>query len=152
MGVQESIGTILRASADVPTQFDDDDVDGFPSLTYTDVGEVTEIPTFGGQADVVEHTPLKTGITEKFHGAINQGSLTVPLALARDDAGQGILRTAYRDRDRISFEIEYPDGSKDYFAGKVMSDVRRGSSVGAVVSGEVQIEIETEITEVAASA
>ena len=91
MGVRESIGTKFSVSATLPTTLDDDDTTGYASLTGTLVGEVTEVPEYGGQAATVEHTPLATGITRKFHGAINYGSLTVPLALDRDDAGQAIL-------------------------------------------------------------
>ena len=148
MGAQESIGTILRAAATLPATYD---AAGYGALTPTAVGEITEIPTFGGQAETITHTPLATGITEKFQGAINYGSLTVPLAFDRDDAGQVILKAAFASKARIAFEVEYPDGSFDYFSGKVMSEIRRGSTVSGVLGGDVMIEIETPLVEVAAT-
>lgn len=147
MGVRESIGTQMRVSATLPTTLDDDASTGYPSLSPLLVGEVTEVPEYGGQAATVEHTPLADGITRKFHGAINFGSLTVPLALDRDDAGQGVLSAAFADKSQIAFLIEYPDGSQDCFLGKVMSEVRRSANVGNVVSGNVMIEIDTPIVE-----
>ena len=149
MGVRESIGTKFSVSATLPTTLDDDDTTGYASLTGTLVGEVTEVPEYGGQAATVEHTPLATGITRKFHGAINYGSLTVPLALDRDDAGQAILSGAFASKAQIAFLVEYPDGTQDCFLGKVMSEIRRSSNSGNVVSGNVMIEIDTPIYELA---
>lgn len=145
------IGTVLYASAATPTT---EDAAGYAALSWVAVGEITEIPEYGPQSEVVTHTPLATGITAKYHGAINYGSLTIPLALARDDAGQTVLDTARRDRTRISFRIEYPKldpasvtGATEYTQGKVFS-FTRGASSGAVVSGSVQVEFEKETVEV----
>jgi hypothetical protein len=152
MGVRESIGTKLYVSATLPTTLDNNAGTGYPSLTPTLVGEVTEIPEFGGQAATVEHTPLATGVVVKFHGAINSGSMSIPLALNRGDAGQTILKAAFASRAQIAFIVEYPDGTKDCFLGKVMSEVKRAASVGNVVSGNVMVEIDTPFVELAAAA
>lgn len=145
MGVRESIGTIFRVSATLPTTLDDNETTGYASLSPTAVGEVTEVPEYGGQAATVEHTPLATGITRKFHGAINYGSLTMALALDRDDAGQDILSAAFASKAQIAFMVEYPDGTQDCFLGKVMSEIRRSANSGNVVSGNVMIEIDTPV-------
>jgi hypothetical protein len=133
------IGTILSVVAAVPATNDDA---GFGALTLVPVGEITEVPEYGPTSEVVTHVPLATGITAKYHGAINMGSITVPLAIDRADAGQVILRAAEVSRDRISFGITYPDGTIEYFQGKVFS-FTIGASAGAVVSGNCNIEIET---------
>lgn len=148
MAVQESIGTVMAVSAAVPAS--ENEV-GYDALTWTDFGEVTEIPEFGGQAATVEHTPLATGITQKLHGAINYGSLNVPVGLDKSDAGQVIVNAAFTSKDRISFRVTYPDGAEDFFQGKCMSPVKRGASVSGVLGGNVMIEIETAIVEVAAA-
>ena len=77
--------------------------------------------------------------------------LTVPLALDRDDAGQIILSGAFASKAQIAFLVEYPDGTQDCFLGKVMSEIRRSSHSGNVVSGNVMIEIDTPIVELAAA-
>jgi hypothetical protein len=110
------------------------------------VGEVTDIPTFGPAHDVVTHVPLATGITAKYHGALNNGSLTIPMALDYNDAGQLALKTAMTNRDRVTFRVSYGDGTNDYFQGKVMS-FTRGASIGSVVTAEAMIEVETNIVE-----
>lgn len=147
MGAQESIGTTLAASAAVPATHTSTD---FAGLSWTAVGEVTEIPEFGGQAATIEHTPLADGITRKIHGAINYGSLNVPMALDKADAGQNIVDAAFTSKDQISFRVTYPDGAIDYFSGKCMSNVKRGANVGNVLGGSAMIEIDTSIVVVAA--
>ena len=142
MGAQESIGTTLAVSAAAPATFD---TAGFDALTWTEVGEVTEIPEYGGQAATVEHTPLKTGITQKLHGAINNGTLNVPMALDKSDAGQIIVDAAFAGRTQISYRVTFPDGAIDYFQGKCMSPVKRGANVGNVLGGTAMIEIDTDI-------
>ena len=148
MAVQESIGTVMSASAALPATYDQT---GYEALTYTAIGEVTEIPQHGGEADVIEHTPLATGIVNKFHGAIDYGSLTIPLGLSDGDAGQDIIAAAFASREAISFKVAYPDGLTNYFTAKCMSTIKRGASVGNVVSGEFNLELVSAIVEVAAS-
>lgn len=147
MGVQESIGTTISISAAVPATYD---AAGYGALTFTEIGEITEVPSFGGEASTVEHTPLKTGITEKFHGAINYGSMTVPLGLDISDAGQVIVNAEFVSKTRSAFKITWPDGAITYQSGKCMSEVRRGASTSAVVGGDFKVEIETAAVEVAA--
>jgi hypothetical protein len=48
-----------------------------------------------------------------------------------DDAGQIAVLSAYNNKTEVAFEIEYPDGSIDYFTGLVVSFK---STVGAVNS------------------
>jgi len=137
------LGTTIAVSAALPAT---DNVAGYGALTFTTIGEVTDIPSFGPEHDVVTHVPLATGLTAKYHGSKNTGSLTVPMALDRTDDGQTALKDALSSKDRIAFEITYADGSIDYFSGKVFS-FTRGASIGEVVTAEVMIEIETDIIE-----
>lgn len=147
MGVEESIGTVMRVSATLPATYD---ASGYGALSSTVVGEITGVPEFGGQAATVEHTPLADGIVQKFHGAINYGSLAVPLALDNSDAGQQILTAAFASRNRVAFEVETPNGDFMYFSGKVMSQIKRSASTNSLISGTVMIEIETPVIDAAA--
>lgn len=146
------IGTVLYVSATVPTTTDPT---GFAALTWVEVGEITEIPEYGGTSEVVTHTPLKTGVQEKFHGTENAGSLQIPLAYDSEDAGQDILRTAHRNKTQLAFKIEYPKvdaastaGAIDYTIGKVFS-FTRSATTGGVVSGSVNVEFDMTPLEVA---
>ena len=141
--LKPGLGTTLQLSATLPaTQTDA----AYAALTWLTVGEVTDIPSFGPAHEVVTHVPLATGVTAKYHGALNNGSITVPMALNPADTGQVALKTALANKTRIAFKVDYADGTNDYFQGKVMS-FTRGASIGSVVSAEVMIEIETPIIE-----
>ncbi|WP_103171602.1 phage tail tube protein [Paracoccus sp. SY] len=149
------IGTILYVSATIPATLDEA---GFAAITgsgWVEVGEITEIPDYGGTSEVVTHTPLKTGVQEKFHGAENAGSLQIPMAYDPSDAGQAILKAAKADKKQRAFRVEYPKvdvaataGRTDYFVGKVFG-VTRGATTGGVVSGTVTVELDMEPIEVA---
>lgn len=146
------IGTILFVSATLPATLTEA---GFTAVTtWVEVGEITEIPEYGGSSEVVTHTPLKTGVQEKFHGPSNAGSLQIPMAYDPSDAGQIILKAAKADKKQRAFKIEYPrvdtaadEPRKDYFVGKVFG-VTRSATTNGVVSGTVTVELDMEPIEV----
>ena len=147
MALTEGIGGFLSVSADTPETFD---ADGYAALTFTDVGEASEIPEFGAAYSANTFTPLKTGIVKKFHGELNYGSITIPLGYDSDDAGQIILRDSLASKDEISFRETRSDGTVRYIMGKVMS-FPRGQSVGSVNMASCNIEFTRADVEVAAS-
>lgn len=146
MSVIQGIGTFFAASASTPAT---EDASGYGAQTWTDVGELTDVPEYGPNHDVVTHTPISTGIKQKYHGATDNGSLALPVALDPDDAGQNIMRAALVSKDRISFRVTYADGTIDYVQGKVFS-FTKGASVSGVVPSNTKIEFETDIVTVAA--
>jgi len=146
MALTEGIGGFLSVSAATPATFD---AAGYAALTWTEVGEASEVPEFGATYSAVTFTPLKTGIVNKFHGELNYGSVTVPLGYDSADAGQIILIGALASKDEISFRETRSDGTTRYIMGKVMS-FPRGQSVGSVNMASCNIEFTTADVEVAA--
>jgi hypothetical protein len=136
MALTEGIGGFLSVSAATPATFN---AAGYADLSWTEVGEVSEIPEFGAAHDVNTITPLKSGIVNKFHGALNYGSITVPLGYDPADAGQIILLAALASKDEISFRETRSDGTVRYLMGKVFS-FQRGQSVGSVNMASCNIE------------
>lgn len=148
MAVMTSTETILRVSAATPATFDEA---GYAALTYTEVKEVTTIPAYGPTRQVVTHDPLATGVTEKYGGFINYGSVAVEGAYDSADAGQSLLRTnVLSATDLISIQIEYQDGSIDYTYGKAFSSTKAPSGANSMVSTSMTIEFNKPIVEVAA--
>ncbi len=147
--LQPGLGTTIGISATLPTTEDTEAATGYPSLTLINIAEVSDIPSFGPAHDLVEFTSLESGIVAKYHGALNNGSITVPLGRFDGDTGQAALKTALADKARVAFGVTYADGAIDYFQGKVMS-FTRATGIGSVITAEVQIEIETKIVEEAA--
>ena len=146
MALTEGIGGFLSVSAATPATFD---ADGYSALTWTEVGEASEIPEFGAAYSAVMFTSIKTGIENKFHGALNYGSITIPLGYDSTDAGQIILLAALASKDEISFRETRSDGTIRYIMGKVMS-FPRGQSVGSVNMASCNIEFTRADVEVAA--
>ena len=146
MALTEGIGGFLSVSAAAPATYD---ASGYAALTWTDVGEASEIPEFGAAYSPVTFTPLKTGIVNKFHGELNYGSITVPLGYDSADAGQIILLAALVSKNEISFRETRSDGTIRFISGKVMS-FPRGQSVGSVNMASCNIEFTRADIEVAA--
>lgn len=146
MATTEGIGGFLSVAAAAPATFD---AIGYAALSWIEVGEATEVPEFGAEHSVVTHTPLKTGIVNKYHGELNYGSLTVPMAYSDGDLGQAALKAAIVSKHEVSFRETRSDGSIRYFSGKVMS-FKTAQSVGSVVPASSLIEITRAVVEVEA--
>ena len=148
MGVITSTGTILSVVAEEPATID---AAGFDALTLVEVGEITDIPEYGPNAQVVEHNPLKTGVTEKYKGFINNGSTSLQMAQDSSDAGQVIFSagvTGAGKNTEHSFSIEYQDGTIDYFTGKIFSYTTNPGSANAMVGSTSTVEINSVIIRV----
>ena len=146
MALTEGIGGFWSVSAATPATFN---AAGYVALTFTDVGEASEIPEYGAAHAVTTFTPLKTGIVNKFHGELNYGSVTIPLGYDSADAGQIILLAALASKDAISFRETRSDGTIRYIMGKVFS-FTRGQTVGSVNMASCMIEFTRADVEVAA--
>jgi hypothetical protein len=149
MAKMTSTGVLLGVSAAEPATFDGA---GYAALTWTNVGELIDLPEFGPTVQVVESNPLATGITEKRNGFINFGSVSLGLELDMDDAGQIILEAgvtvppaAYVEH---SFRVTYPDGTIEYFSGGIFSYTRAPGSANSMIGSTVQVEINTPIIRV----
>lgn len=150
MGKLTSTGCKLGIYKGVPATID---AAGFGALTLVDVGEVVDLPEYGPTVQVVESNPLATGVTEKYAGFINYGSIAVGLELDVADAGQIILEAAIPDAgtdDPHSFSITYSDGMIEYFVGGVFSYTRAPGSANSMVGSTASIEINSKIIRVTA--
>jgi hypothetical protein len=120
-----SATTVLYVSNGQPGSYT---TGGFAALSWTEVGELSDIGNLGGTTNVVKHMPIKTGAVVKRSGSTDYGTLNLKGAKA-SDAGQTILQTAFDARSSISFKIVYPSalGTTNYFTGIVASTI---TSVG----------------------
>jgi len=150
-GAFTSAGTTIGIVNELPTTFDDEATDGFPGLTYVEIGEVTDLGEFGREYSLVTHNPLGDRKTVKRKGSYNDGQVSMSVARVPDDAGQAIAITAVDSDTPVSFEVTLQDGTKLYFAGVVMSYTTNVGSVDQITSASVMIEITTDIVEVAAA-
>lgn len=128
--VQLSTGTTVGISATLPTLFNLSTT-GYPAQTYVLIGEVMDVPEGGDQRTVVPYNPLASDNEEYLLGSKTHDQVTISIMRDDDDAGQLAVQTAYNAKSEVALEIEYPDGSIDYFTGFVVSFK---SAVGAVNS------------------
>lgn len=150
MGAITSQGCILAVSVALPATVD---AAGFAALSYTTVGELTDIPEFGAETTVVTHDPLASGTTQKLKGQTNNGSQSLGGALDEDDAGQLILISANEGADKdndVSVKITYPDASVRYYYGKVFSYKENIGAANNVIAFMANFEINSIVVRVAA--
>lgn len=150
MAKQTSTGVVLSVVANLPATLDDT---GYAALAWVEVGELIDLPEYGPTVSVVESNPLKTGITEKYAGFTNYGSVSLGLEWDLADAGQTILASAINPGGAFvphSFKVAYNDGTVEYFHGGVFSYTRSAGSANSMVGSTVQVEINSEVVNVTA--
>lgn len=141
MAIQTSAGTTLGISATLPSTFDSDGSTGYPSLSFSTVGEVTEIPAFGSVYNLITHNPLGERRVTKRKGSINDGTLTLTFAADVADTGQGALKTAHTSDAEVALAVTYPDGEVDYFTALVMSYQINAGGSDSIKQDTVTVEL-----------
>lgn len=118
MAYDTAAGVTFEVTTEAPATYDET---GFAALTYTLVGEVTEVgEVLGKTYEMVEHLPLASRGVKKSKGSYNNGSIAPTVAFDEDDAGQAILLAAVDSDDPISFLITLDSGYQIYGTGLVM--------------------------------
>lgn len=143
MAVQTSAGSTLKISAGVPATFN---VAGYAALTYTAIGEITDLGEFGRDYTLVTHNPIGTRGTRKFKGSYNEGSMALQVGLDTDDAGQILAKTASESDADYAFELTVQNGSIYYFQAKVMTFKVGVGDVNKITSAAITLELSTSNT------
>ena len=123
---------------------------GFEALVFDEIGEITDIPEYGGSAVVINHEPIKKGITEKHKGFLNFGSTSLSLGRDKSDAGQVALKFGALGLDKneeYSFKISFPVGGPEYFTGKIFSYTTAPGAANNIVKSTALIEINSSIVD-----
>ena len=142
MAWQTAAGAELAiAAAGTPATFDEA---GYSALTYTIVGEITNIGEFGKEFALVTHQPLATRGVKKGKGSFNNGTLSPVAALDSDDAGQDAILLAAESDSSYAFRVTLQDGTAYYVMGKVMSVRTSVGSVDDVVTISPTIEVDSD--------
>lgn len=142
-----SAGTKLLISAAIAATYN---ATGFAALTWTEIGEVSEMGEFGRQYNLVTFNTLGDRRTVKRKGSYNDGTIACQMARVPDDAGQAILTTAVDDDDSYSVKIILQDGTIFYTTAQIMSYTTNIGNVDQITSATVNLEIDNDIIEVPA--
>jgi len=141
-----SAGSTLAVSAVAPATYDSA---GFAALTFTDIGEITDMGEFGREYASVTHNPLGDRRTVKRKGSYNDGALALQMARVPGDAGHILLLAALELDDSYSFEVTLQDGTIMYFSAQTMSYKTGVGSVDQITTASCTLEIDNDIIEVA---
>lgn len=136
-----SVGTELHVVLGAPATYDEA---GFAALSYTEVGEVGTIPTFGGQSQVSEFIPIKTGIVDKRVGSTNYGSSNLTIGNVFSDAGQVALKSAFDGANRgkvHSIKLVNAEIGTIYFTAVVTSYQINIGDANTITTCEVTLEL-----------
>lgn len=140
MTVRTSAGTTLKVSANAPATFN---TAGYSALTFTAVGEITDLGEFGREFALVTHNPVGTRGTQKFKGSFNEGTMNLTLGLDTDDAGQVLMKAASLADSAYSFEVTTQNGDTYYFQAMVMSFKVGIGSVDSITTATCTLELTT---------
>src|SRR6056297_51925 len=120
-GAFTSAGTTIGITSTAPGTYDDNTSDGLPTLTYTEIGEVSDLGEFGREYNEVTFNSLGDRRTVKRKGSYNDGSVSMTVARVPGDAGQTLLTQGLDSDDSYSFEVVLQDGTTLYFEAQIMS-------------------------------
>jgi len=140
MTVRTSAGTTLKVSASAPATFN---TAGYSALTFTAVGEITDLGEFGREFALVTHNPVGTRGTQKFKGSFNEGTMNLTLGLDTDDAGQVLMKAASLADSAYSFEVTTQNGDTYYFQAMVMSFKVGIGAVDSITTATCTLELTT---------
>lgn len=138
MTVMTSAGSIIAISAAQPATFD---TTGYAALTYTNVGEVSDLGEFGRVYNVVKYNTIQTRATTKRKGSYDEGTMSLKIGYDDDDAGQLLLQTASASDADYSFKLTLQDGSVFYFQAQVSTFKITVGSVDSITEVMVSLEL-----------
>ena len=101
---------------------------GFPSLTYTEVGNVGSLPEVGTDQNIPSYNVLSRAVAMKAKGVADAGGGALECARDDSDAGQVAMTAAaaVTNHNKYAFKIERQDDSIDYLRGVVTGPIRSG--------------------------
>ncbi len=143
MTVRTSAGTTLKISSNAPATFDPT---GYAALTYTAVGEITDLGEFGREFALVTHNAVGSRGTQKYKGSFNEGTMNLTLGLDTDDAGQVLMKAASLSDSPYSIQVQTQNGDKYFFQAMVMNFKVGVGSVDSITTASCVLELTTSST------
>ncbi len=140
--VRTSAGTKLYISASAPATYD---LATIAALSYTEVGELSDLGSFGKKYNLVTFNALGDRKTVKRRGSYNNGTLALKLGSSVTDAGQVLMEAQAELDTSASFKVVTQSGSAYYFSGQVMGWMLEVGSVDQIMGASADIEIDNDI-------
>jgi len=131
--VSVTTGTTVGMSAALPTTYDDDAGTGYPSLTFTDIGEIIDMGEIAKAFNVINHQSVGRAYPQKLKDTYDIANITLTLGRVSSNTGQALLQTALAASASYAFEVVLPSGDTASFTGQVIK-----AGIGAVASGNIE--------------
>lgn len=145
MTVMTTAGSQFKISASLPATYD---AAGYNALTYTLVGEVTDMGEVGREYNIVNHNPISNRKTQKIKGSYNPGDITLQYGRDYTDAGQTLLAAAAASDNAYSVQITLQNGKKLYFTALMTSFKTNMGGVDQITGGTANLTLQTDVVEV----
>lgn len=113
--VESNTGILLAISSGIPSTYDQagyESTDQIP--TWQTIGQVETVGPHGVTRQIIEFTPIDTGVISKSGGSKNYGNMDIVIGDIPADAGQVIVKTASESNAHYSVKLTYPDGAVHY--------------------------------------
>lgn len=117
---------------------------GYEAVTWTEIGEVTDIPQFGKVYTSVTYNPLSNRGVVKRKGSYDNGSHDIAYALVRGEDGQDDLRTALDSDAAFPFKIVTQDDTHIYYMAQVMSAPVTIGTIDNIVMANTTLDLTSE--------
>lgn len=117
------------------------------ALTYVEVGEVEDAGEIGDEASTSDFTALANRRKRKVKGTFDAGTQQLTLGHDPKDAGQKAVQAAQRSDDNFAFQIDYGDGTADFYTGQVLSFRKQIGTAEAIRKATVSVAINSAIYE-----
>ena len=131
----------------------------FRVITYTTIGEVSEIGEFGDERTIVPFISLADGRTRKARGSADAGDVQITFAYDAADAGQDAIATAFavssQNLDQYPFRVRLNDatgtgsptniGTTYYFGAKITQLRTQSISNDGIVTRVATLAINTAV-------
>src|SRR5574343_1703245 len=104
---QGTTGIVISISAGIPLTYD---AAGYADtdIAWTAIGQIEDHGSHGGTKQIIEFTPVDTGVVQKIAGSKNYGTKTMMLVSVPTDAGQVILAAAFESDNPYSGKVADP--------------------------------------------
>lgn len=152
-GATLAIGTTLATPNGTQAEYEAD--------SYTNIGDLSEVPEFGDERSAVKFTALSDGRVRTARGVADAGETEIMYAHLTGDAGQDALKAAFQATsqatDEFNFRVRFADTIATspttlYFRARVLSAPRyKGLAPDGVIINGAKLAINTTILEVAAT-
>jgi hypothetical protein len=138
MTVRTSAGSTIALSAAQPATYNEA---GYSALSFTDIGEVSDLGEFGRVYNIVKYNTVATRATTKRKGSYDEGTMNLKVGLDNDDAGQNLANAAAASDNDYSFKLTLQDGSVYYFQTQVASFKISVGTVDSITEAMIALEL-----------